>query len=269
MRFHRYVALGDSQTEGLNDLDGHGGIRGWADRFAAYLAETNPDLLYANLAIRGRRTVRIRADQLEPALALQPDLASVMAGANDVLGRFVLEETMTDLEAMYAELRAAGATVLGCTFPDPGATFSIARHLTPRVRALNEAIRDAARRHGVILVDFEAYPAVADPRWWSRDRLHLTTAGHTRMATAFADVLGVRPDPSWQDPLPPLSPRAWWRSRVEDADWLARYWLPWLYRHLRGLSTGDNRLAKRPELGPVFVPAAAIDKGLPEPGDRA
>lgn len=269
VRFHRYVALGDSQTEGMNDLDGHGGIRGWADRFAAYLAEHNPDLLYANLAIRGRRTARIRSDQLDAALALQPDLASVMAGANDVLGSFDLDETMTDLEAMYAELRAVGATVLGCTFPDPGATFSIARHLTPRVRALNEAIRDAAHRHGVILVDFEAYPAVADPRWWSRDRLHLNTAGHTRLATAFADVLGVRPDPSWQEPLPPLSPRAWWRSRVEDVDWLARYWLPWLYRHLRGLSTGDNRLAKRPELGPVFVPAAAIDKGLAEPGEPA
>src|SRR3954453_2727007 len=84
VRFHRYVALGDSQTEGMNDLDAHGGIRGWADRFAVYLAERNPDLLYANLAIRGRRTRRIRADQLEPALGLNPDLASVMAGANDV-----------------------------------------------------------------------------------------------------------------------------------------------------------------------------------------
>jgi lysophospholipase L1-like esterase len=94
--FQRYVALGDSQTEGMNDLDAHGGIRGWADRFAVYLAESNPDLLYANLAIRGRRTKRVRADQLDPALALNPDLVSVMAGANDVLGSFVLDETMCD-----------------------------------------------------------------------------------------------------------------------------------------------------------------------------
>ena len=163
MLFHRYVALGDSQTEGMNDLDAHGGIRGWADRFAVYLAEQNPDLLYANLAIRGRRTKRIRADQLEPALGLNPDLASVMAGANDVLGSFDLDETMTDLEDMYAALRGIGATVIGCTFPDPGASFTIGRRLTPRVRALNAAIRDAAARHDVVLVDFEAYPAVNDP----------------------------------------------------------------------------------------------------------
>jgi len=100
VRFHRYVALGDSQTEGLNDFDAQGGTLGWADRFAALVAEGSPDLLYANLAIRGRRTARIRADQLEPALALDPDLASVMAGANDVLGAFDLDETMRDLEAM-------------------------------------------------------------------------------------------------------------------------------------------------------------------------
>ncbi len=258
MRFHRYVALGDSQTEGMNDVDAHGGIRGWADRFAMMLAEHNPDLLYANLAIRGRRTPRIRADQLAPAIALEPDIVSVMAGANDVLGSFDLDRTMTDLEAMYADLRSTGATVLGCTFPDPGATFAIARRLTPRVRALNDAIRDAARRHGVVLVDFEAYPAVADPRWWSHDRLHLNTAGHMRLAAAFADVLGVVPDSSWQEPLPPLSPHPWWRSRAADADWLARYWLPWLARHLRGRSTGDNRLAKRPTLAPV-----APGEGLP------
>lgn len=253
MGFQRYVALGDSQTEGMNDLDAHGGVRGWADRFASYVAEQNPGLLYANLAVRGRRTDRIRADQLEPALALRPDLASVMAGANDVLGAFDLDSTMRELETMYAELRRVGATVIGCTFPDPGAVFSLAGRLTPRVRALNAAIREAADRHGVVLVDFEAQPAVNDPRWWSRDRLHLNTAGHTRLAAAFADGLGVRPDPSWREPLPPLSPRAWWRSRSEDAEWLARFWLPWLLRHLRGRSTGDDHPAKRPDLGPVLV----------------
>ncbi|MDN5746414.1 MAG: SGNH/GDSL hydrolase family protein [Nocardioidaceae bacterium] len=250
MRFHRYVAIGDSQTEGLHDLDAHGRIRGWADRFAGHLAENNPDLRYANLAIRGRRTARVMAEQLSPGLALQPDLASVLAGANDVLGAFKIEETMRDLEKMYADLRTAGATVLGFTFPDPGATYAIARYLTPRVRALNAAIREAAARHDVILVDLEAYPAVADRRWWSQDRLHLNTAGHQRLATAAADVLGIRPDSSWHDPLLPMAAPPWWRDRAEDATWAARFWLPWLGRHLRGRSTGDNRLPKRPLLAP-------------------
>ena len=32
--FSRYVAIGDSTTEGLDDPDGAGGYRGWADRLA-------------------------------------------------------------------------------------------------------------------------------------------------------------------------------------------------------------------------------------------
>ncbi|MBN9621317.1 MAG: SGNH/GDSL hydrolase family protein, partial [Actinobacteria bacterium] len=65
----RYIAIGDSQTEGLLDEDGRGGYRGWADRFAELLAVENPYLRYANLAIRGRRLDAIRDEQLAPALA--------------------------------------------------------------------------------------------------------------------------------------------------------------------------------------------------------
>ena len=46
----RFVALGDSSTEGLDDPDELGGFRGWADRFAARVVQTSPDLAYANLA---------------------------------------------------------------------------------------------------------------------------------------------------------------------------------------------------------------------------
>ncbi len=73
MRHLRYVAVGDSQTEGLNDGDEPAGYRGWADRFAEMLAVRHPGLRYANLAVRGHRTrhakrpaltdVRIPADR--------------------------------------------------------------------------------------------------------------------------------------------------------------------------------------------------------------
>ena len=52
--FERYVALGDSSTEGLDDPDGAGGFRGWADRLAEHVAAAHPGLCYANLAVRGR-----------------------------------------------------------------------------------------------------------------------------------------------------------------------------------------------------------------------
>ena len=81
----RYVALGDSQTEGMNDGDEVRGYRGWADRLAEHLTAAQPQLRYANLAVRGRVTGEVRTEQLPAALSLRPDLVTVLAGLNDLL----------------------------------------------------------------------------------------------------------------------------------------------------------------------------------------
>ena len=63
MSHRRFVALGDSTTEGLMDLYPDGsGYRGWADRLAEHIDAADPGLLYANLGIRGRKVDQIRAD---------------------------------------------------------------------------------------------------------------------------------------------------------------------------------------------------------------
>ena len=85
--WHRYVAIGDSFTEGYGDPDpgSPGGLRGWADRTAEVLAPRVDDFGYANLAVRGRLLGRIVDEQIEPAVALRPDLITVSAGGNDVI----------------------------------------------------------------------------------------------------------------------------------------------------------------------------------------
>src|SRR5258705_11869378 len=83
-RFRRYVAIGDSSTEGLHDPDGSGGFRGWADRLAGHIATHQGGLEYANLAIRGRGTAQIRAEQVPVALAIEPDLGTGVAGLNNL-----------------------------------------------------------------------------------------------------------------------------------------------------------------------------------------
>jgi len=87
LRFERYVAMGDSSTEGLDDPDGAGGYRGWANRLAERVAQAQGGLLYANLGVRGKRSREIREEQLGAALAMKPDLATVFAGSNDILER--------------------------------------------------------------------------------------------------------------------------------------------------------------------------------------
>src|SRR5690606_5055228 len=82
----RYVAIGDSFTEGVGDEQPDGSIRGWADLVAQGLADaTGEPVQYANLAIRGRLLARILAEQLEPAIDLRPTLISLNGGGNDML----------------------------------------------------------------------------------------------------------------------------------------------------------------------------------------
>jgi lysophospholipase L1-like esterase len=254
LMFQRYVAIGDSTSEGLDDPDGHGGYRGWADRFAALTAAAqDTPLEYANLAIRGRETHQIRDEQLPAALALHPDLATVVSGMNDVLRRtFDAAAIGSQLHSMQAALVAQGATVLTFTMPDPGPVMPMARPLRHRFITLNEAIRDACARSGALLLDLGAHAVASDPRLWSDDRLHANSAGHTRIAAALAATLGLPgADDTWTLPLPPAPRRGAAAAVAAEARWVRRHLLPWIGRHLRGHSSGDGITAKRPIPVPV------------------
>ena len=252
--FARYVAIGDSQTEGLDDPDGRGGFIGWADRLAGHLAVANPDVRYANLAVRGRRTQQIRDQQLAPAIAMRPDLATVMSGVNDLRRRdFDPRRVAGLIEDMIARLQDAGAHVATCTFPDMGSGIPFGSGMSSRIRDLNEHIRAAAERQGATLVDFERLPVSTDHRLWSEDRIHANTVGHTRIAAAFAHGLAVPGvDERWRDPFPAAPPAPAFRRVSGDARWVGRYVLPAAVRHLRGRSSGDGITAKRPTLEPVM-----------------
>ncbi|MGW7438923.1 SGNH/GDSL hydrolase family protein [Streptomyces sp. NPDC054849] len=249
----RYVALGDSQTEGLGDGDDTVGLRGFADRFAGHLAAVNPGLQYANLAVRGRLAGQVRAEQLGPALALRPDLATVVAGVNDMLRpRFDAVEVAGHLEEMFAALTAAGAHVVTVTFPDLGKIVPLARPVGFRIADLNDRIRVVAARHGVTVAETARPAAVADPRMWTDDRLHASALGHERIAAALAHAVGLPgSDDSWTHPLPPQAAATGRTALAAELRWAAAFLGPWLGRRLRGRSSGDGRTAKRPALLPL------------------
>ncbi|MFC5831941.1 SGNH/GDSL hydrolase family protein [Nonomuraea insulae] len=250
--YTRYVALGDSQTEGLGDGDDTVGHRGWADRLAEHLARADPGLLYANLAVRGRRASQIRAEQMSAALALRPDLVTVMAGMNDLIRPgFDAAAVAEVLDDMFTTLTATGAHVVTVTFPDIGKIAPLVRSLRPRVLDLNARVREAAERRGVTLVDTFAMEHITDARMWSLDRLHASPDGHARFAAAVAHTLGLPgSDDTWRQPLPPLPPAARWRAAATELRWAGTFAGPWIGRRLRGRSSGDGRTAKRPDLTP-------------------
>lgn len=251
--FRRFVALGDSTTEGLEDpRPGGGRYRGWADRLAERLAAIDPQVRYANLAVRGRKLGQIRAGQLGPALALEPDLASVIGGINDVLRPHAdLDALAADMDAMVAELTGSGATVLMLTYPDVGDLMAIARRVSPRLLAYNALLREIAGRRGARLIDIE-HGGPPDARLFHPDRLHANAAGHERIAAAAAEALGLPgADGAWREPLPPAPPVPRGRALRADARWAVAHLTPWISRRLRGVSSGDGIEPKRPALAPV------------------
>ncbi|MEV5650264.1 SGNH/GDSL hydrolase family protein [Nocardia sp. NPDC052254] len=245
--------MGDSQTEGLWDGNDETGVRGWADRFAQRLAQDNPELEYANLAVRGRRLAEVRDEQLDAALAAQPDLVGFCAGMNDVTAPGADFAAALDImEELYAKLTASGATVVTTTFPDARRIVPLAARLIgPRMDLINERIRLCATRYGLRLVDLYGAPSMADLRMWSPDRLHGSPEGHNRFALAAAEALGLDgADHSWT--VPPQRSEDFRAGGVfGELAWVAATVRPWVWRRLRGVSTGDGRTAKRPEPGPV------------------
>lgn len=255
MGYSRFVAIGDSQTEGMCDGDDSAGYRGWADRLAERLAVDNPDLQYANLAIRGKNTRNARDEQLEPCLALAPDLVAAPLGMNDVIGRADPDVVRTDLDFIYRRLAESGATVVISTFPDVARTIPFGSRVEDRLLLLNDMMRGFATTYGFVLVDLYSAPVLTDLRSWARDRLHASPAGHDRFAAGAAYSLGLEGSSAdWGHALPPLDDPNRVLRTLGDARWMVEFFTPWIIRKLRGRSLGDGRVAKRPQLMPVTLP---------------
>jgi lysophospholipase L1-like esterase len=248
-----FVAVGDSFTEGLDDEyeDGRG-YRGWADLVAARLA--HPEFRYANLAVRGRLFGRVVDEQVPAALAMGPDLVSFAAGGNDVLRRSFDAPTLTArFDTVVAQLRATGADVLLFRFADLTRRLPGGRMILPRVTILNRAVVETAERHGARVVDLWSDDEFGNPMLWSVDRLHLSTAGHRRVAAHVLAALGLPADPLWLATPQAASRLGWAAARAADARWAGRHLAPWVRRRLSGRSSGDTVTPKRPEL--VQLPA--------------
>jgi lysophospholipase L1-like esterase len=179
-----YVALGDSFTAGRESIE----AERWADRLAAGLRAVNPALTYRNLAVDGASSAEV-LEQLPEAIALQPDLVTVICGANDVLltSRPDVEGYERRLSEILGRLRAElpdGAAILTATAPESWHFMD----LRPRTKArlvkalsdLNSVTKAVAARHRVPCLDVAGHPGLTDRANFSADGLHPSSIGHER-----------------------------------------------------------------------------------------
>ncbi|MEO7059835.1 MAG: SGNH/GDSL hydrolase family protein [Lapillicoccus sp.] len=254
----RYVAIGDSLTEGMSDPDPGvpGAYVGWADRLAVHLAERaeaeGRDFGYANLAIRGRLLADVVGPQLDAGLALEPDLVSIIGGANDILRpKADVDALAGDLEAAVARIRATGADVLMATPADPWKA-PLLRAFRGRCALYVACIWGIAQRQGAFVLDQWGQPFLRDWSMWADDRLHMNSEGHRRVSLAALASLGIATDEvAWRTPPPPAPAVPRLEAATANARWAREHVGPWVQRRLRHESSGDHVLAKRPLVTPL------------------
>ncbi|WCN06276.1 SGNH/GDSL hydrolase family protein [Streptomyces sp. M92] len=230
MRRVRFVALGDSLTEGVGDPVGDG-WRGWAALLAAGLAEEPAE--FTNLAVSGAQTLDVAGRQLPAGLALRPDVVSVVVGVNDTLRRtFDVGAVAARLDTVYAAFTAQGALLITACLPDPGTMLglpgALARPLGRRQRAVNAVVHALSDRYGAVHLHACEGDWTTDRAMWSADRLHPGERGHRQLARRFHALLAERgaatgpaPSPDAGSPAPTRSASLWWLATA-GTGWVAR-----------------------------------------------
>ena len=259
-QWRRYVALGDSFSEGLMDVVGSDGRHvGWADRVAGELAlraqvRGEAGIEYANLAVRGRLVRQVIDEQVPAAVGLQPDLVSLAVGVNDTLRRtFDLDAVATSLENGVRDLRGTGADVLLFAFGDPTRRSRVMRPVRSRIHGYNSAVAAIASRYGCFQASFWDVAAYDDDALWDVDWLHLSPAGHRLVARTALEAMGLGDD-AWRTPAVSAPPERLVRRVAANAQWTTQHLVPWLVRRARGGSSGDGVVPKHPTWVPVTGP---------------
>lgn len=241
----RFVAIGDSFTEGVGDELPDGRVRGWADLAAQGWADlTGNSIQYANLAIRGKLIWPIVEQQLEPALELKPSFLAFNGGGNDTLRpRADVEHIADAFTRVLRRCDEEGVTLILLSGANPAGQLPLGKLIQRRGDELSAAVvRRIEDRPDVVRALNWPDRELSQRPYWSSDRLHMNAAGHYRVAARVLDALGLDPDPTWWS-LPRNTPGgpgglAYYREFVG----------PWVRRRLAGTSSGDGRTAKYPHL---------------------
>ncbi|MBS1674862.1 MAG: SGNH/GDSL hydrolase family protein [Actinobacteria bacterium] len=241
----RFVAIGDSFSEGVGDEQPDGGVRGWADLAAQGWADSlGEPISYANLAIRGRLAWPVVEEQLEPALALGPTHLSFNAGGNDMLRpKADIEHIADAFTRVLRRCDETGTTLIVLSGANPSAQLPMASLIQRRGDELSAAVlRRIDDRPDVLQALNWPDRELSRFVYWAEDRLHMNANGHHRVAARVIEAVGGS------------APPAWWHASTVPAEtalstaaYYRRHVGPWLKRRVTRRSSGDGRAPKIPD----------------------
>lgn len=238
----RFVAIGDSFTEGVGDELPDGSVRGWADLAAQGWADSRGESIeYANLAIRGKLVWPIVEQQLEPALALKPTHLSFNGGGNDMLRpRTSITHIANAFSQVLRRCDEEGVQLILLSGANPSAQLPLSRLIQGRGDDMSaEVVARVDGRDDVIRALNWPDAELSYPSYWSEDRLHMNSRGHHRVAARVLDALGERvPDGWWSLPEQPEA------AALARREYFREHLGPWVKRRVTGTSSGDGRIPK-------------------------
>jgi hypothetical protein len=117
-----------------------------------------------------------------------------------------------------------------------------------RFGPFNENVKRVAAEFGATVMDANSREVFGDPRMLAKDRLHLSTEGHRRVAAAVLSAIEMPHDADWQDPMSPYKPAPAPIRVVGSVAWGIAFLVPWAIRRITRKSSGDGRVAKHSEL---------------------
>ena len=224
-----FVSLGDSFASG----EGVGLRTPPPQTWAGLLAES-AGARFVALARGGAPAGTVLRDQLPMALALDPDVACVCVGLNDLFRTGGARgNTSAAVIGLLQRLRDAGTVVAVGRLHDPTRLVRFPARLERVVRAhvdsINAALDDLAADPAVVLVDMSVL--LDRPECWAVDRVHPSAHGHRVLAAEAARRLALPHVKVGPAPHAPTTAASW--------RWFAVHGVPWLARRLPELATSE------------------------------
>lgn len=142
-----------------------------------------------SFAMSGSRADDLLRDQLEPAIALQPDMVIVSVGANDVIHGVGIRVFERRLDELVAALTETGTLIILSGVGDIGTIPRLKPPLrnliSQRSARFDRVHHRVAARYGAHVVEHRNdEPTIwyTDRALWSSDMFHVSAAGHRRWA---------------------------------------------------------------------------------------
>ena len=185
----RLVVLGDSLAHGT-------GATRPADTLGARMSrvlERAGHTVQVNVvAVPGATSLQL-AGQVHQAVALDPDIALVVVGANDLARSVPPARSAAALASAVRTLHAAGAAVVVAPAPDLSCVPGVPAALRPALHVACEELQrrqaGSAEAAGAVVAPIAGQLADAfasEPELFSDDRFHPSSAGYARIAAALA-----------------------------------------------------------------------------------